>query len=148
MDSILKKYEVNSEKRARKIDGGTRNYQKLKEAKKIYDQQQIKTLWFLHKKYQSNARNLTSNEAEACAVNGGIIYYLDTGGQKIDFRKAYQTPYGERKYYTESISLEDIALDSQGEFNTGFLENYKKYVLEQKRALDRVLRVPIEDGVE
>ncbi|BBF43735.1 hypothetical protein lbkm_2423 [Lachnospiraceae bacterium KM106-2] len=130
------------------LDGKSRNYEELRQAQQFYEARQMKTHWFLHKKYQTNSRNLTSDEAEVARINDDILYYLDTDHGKIDFRKAYQSPYGERRYYTETISLENLMLDDEGEFDRSFLEDYKEHVKKQRQALDCILRLPMEEGLD
>lgn len=130
------------------LDGNSRNYEELRRAQKNYEDKGITTYWFLHKKYQSNSKNLTSNEAEVAELNNGILYYLDMENQKMDFRKAYQSPYGDRRYYSKTISMGDLVVDSNGEFNQDFLSDYEAHVRRESLALDRILRVPIEEGLD
>lgn len=130
------------------LDGRTRNYKELGEAQKSYEKEGITCYWFLHKKYQSNGRNITSDEAEAGRLNKGILFYLDTKNQKIEIRKAYQSPYGERKYLTKAYPLEQLTVDSSGSFHKAFLKDYEEHVKREKQSLDKVLRLPMEDGIE
>lgn len=63
-------------------------------------------------------------------------------------RKGYQSPYRERKYFTQSIPMDELSLDESGNFHQEFLKKYNEFVMKEKLSIDKVLCVPMEDGVE
>lgn len=130
------------------LDGKSRNYSELKEAQAFYEKKGVSVLWFLNKQHQSKTKNLTSDEAESSIVNKGVIYYLDVEEKTVDIRKAYTNAYGEHKYYTETFALSELKMNEAGDFTELFMAHYKEAVRQEKSKLDRVLRVPIEEGVD
>lgn len=119
-----------------------------KEAHAFYKESGIKTIWFLNKKYQSKSQNLTSAEAESAFNNEGVIYYLDLEKDELDIRKSYTNAYGEYRYYTETFPIQQLKMNESGDFNESFMEHYREVERKEKRKLDKVLRIPIEEGID
>lgn len=130
------------------LDGKSRNYSELKEAYALYQESGIKTIWFLNKKYQSKSQNLTSDEAENTFINEGMIYYLDIEKDELDIRKSYTNAYGECRYYTETFPIQQLKMNEVGNFHEPFIKHYREVERKEKRKLDKVLRVPIEEGID
>ena len=130
------------------LDGKSRNYRELKEAYALYKESGIKTIWFLNKKYQSKGQNLTSDEAESALINQDMIYYLDIEKDELDIRKAYANAYGECRYYTETFPIEQLKMNEVGDFHELFMEHYREVERKEKLKIDKVLRVPLEEGID
>lgn len=130
------------------LDGKSRNYSELKAAQAFYEEKGISALWFLNKQHQSKTRNLTSDEAESSMMNKGVTYYLDVEEKTLDIRKVYTNAYGEYEYYTETFRLLDLKMNEAGDFTELFMAHYKEAARKAKSKLDKVLCVPIEDGVD
>lgn len=130
------------------LDGKSRNYSELKQAQAFYEANGVKPVWFLNKKHQSKTKNLTSDEAESSQINKGIIYYLDLEEEALDLRKCYTNAYGENKYYTETFLMSQLEMNECGDFTQLFITHYEEVAKAAKCKLDKVLRVPIEDGVD
>lgn len=130
------------------LDGKSRNYRELKAAQDFYENKGISVLWFLNKKYQSKTKNLTSDEAESSSLNKGMIYYLDIEEATLDIRRCYTNAYGENKYYTETFAISQLKMNETGDFTELFMVHYKEAANKAKSELDRVLQVPIEEGVD
>lgn len=129
------------------LDGKTRNFKELREKNLFYQKQNIRLFFFLNHEYKSNARNITSDEAECARLNGGEIFYLNLKDNTIVLRKKYRNCNDEICYYEESFDLDTIIPDVDGKITGLFLEHFQVFEKEEKQKFKKVKRIPAEEGV-
>lgn len=129
------------------LDGKTRNFRELWEKNEFYRKQGIRLFFFLNDEYKSNARNITSDEAECAALNGGEIFYIDLENNTILFRKKYRDDNGEIHYYEETFEMDAVTPDVGGNIAGEFLKHFHNFQKEEKINFKKVKRVPAEEGV-
>ena len=129
------------------LDGKTRNFKELREKNTFYQKQNIRLFFFLNYEYKSNARNITSDEAECAILNGGEIFYLNLKDNTILFRKKYSDCNGEIRYYEESFDLDTMIPGVDGSITGLFLEHFQIFEKEEKLKFKKVKRIPAEEGV-
>lgn len=129
------------------LDGKTRNFKELRENNQFYQNQNIRLFFFLNYEYKSNARNITSDEAECARLNGGEIFYLNLKDNTILFRKKYRNGNGEICYYEEAFDMDAVIPDVQGRITAPFLEHFQMIEKEEKLKFKKVKRIPAEEGI-
>lgn len=129
------------------LDGKTRNFKELREKNTFYENQNIRLFFFLNYEYKSNARNITSDEAECAHLNGGEIFYLNLKDNTILFRKKYKDCNGEMRYYEEAFDLDTLIPDVDGSINRLFLEHFQIFKKEENLKFKKVKRIKAEEGV-
>jgi len=129
------------------LDGKTRNFKELWEKNRFYKKQEIRLFFFLNQEYKSNARNITSDEAECAALNGGEIYYINPENNTIMFRKKYRDCNDEIRYYEESFDLDAVIPDKDGKITGKFLEHFRFFEKEEKLKFKKVKRIFAEEGI-
>lgn len=129
------------------LDGKTRNFKELWEKTLFYKKQDIRLFFFLNHEYKSNARNITSDEAECAALNGGEIFYINLESSTILFRKKYSDCNDEIPYYEESFDFDSVIPDTEGKITGEFLEHFRSFEKEELLKFKKVKRIPAEEGV-
>jgi len=129
------------------LDGKTRNFKELWDKNQLYRDQNIRLFFFLNYEYKSNARNITSDEAECARLNGGEIFYLNLQDNTILFRKKYRDCNGEIRYYEEAFDLDIIIPDANGRITGLFLKHFQVFEKEEKLKFKKVKRIPAEEGI-
>lgn len=130
------------------LDGKTRNFKELYEQNQFYRKQNIRLFFFLNYEFKSNARNITSDEAECARLNGGEIFYLNLKDNTILFRKKYRDCNGGICYYEEVFDLDTIIPDAEGRITGLFLEHFQVFEKKEKLKFKKVKRIPAEEGVD
>lgn len=129
------------------LDGKTRNFNDLWNKYRFYQNQNIRLYFFLNYEYKSNARNITSDEAECARLNGGEIYYLNINNNTVLFRKKYKDGNGETAYYEESFAFDEVIPDEEGRVTGLFLDRFQILEKEEKQKFKKVKRLPAEEGI-
>ena len=129
------------------LDGKTRNFGELWDSYQFYLNRNIRLYFFLNRDYKSNARNITSDEAECARLNGGEIFYLDINNNRVLFRKKYRDGNGKNAYFEETVSFDEVIPDEEGKITRGFLEHFRILEKEEKQNLKKVKRILAEEGV-
>ena len=130
------------------LDGKTRNFKELYEQNQFYQKHNIRLFFFLNYEYKSNARNITSDEAECARLNGGEIFYLDLKDNTVLFRKKYRDCNGMICYYEEVFDLDTVIPDAEGRITGLFLEHFRDFEKKEKLKFKKVKRIPAEEGVD
>ena len=150
-DDVLKPilFETGQQKRGFVyLDGKSRDYSLLKKNVLNYREEKYRMLLFLPMKYMSKGLNLTSDEAEIGRLNNGLICYIDKDEKKIALRKQYMDLNSIRQNFTVLYDIEKLEFDTNGDFAGDFRRRYEKKVREVKCSFSRVLRIPIDEGLD
>ena len=130
------------------LDGKTRDYKQLRLSARKYREQNCNLTFFLPLKYMTNGMNLTSDEAEIANMNRGIIYYIDKEKELVAIRKHFVDRNRIRQNFTLEYDVRDVKMQEDGEISSDFLEKYHSKVKAEKCGFSKVLRIPVEDGLD
>ncbi len=129
------------------LDGKTRNFSELWRQYQFCLNQNIRLYFFLNYEYKSNARNITSDEAECARLNGGEIYYINLKDNTVLFRKKFKDGNDEISYYEETFDFDAVIPDEEGRITRQFLDHFQIFEKEEKQKFRKVKRIPAEEGV-
>lgn len=129
------------------LDGKARNVRELLDKYEFYRNQGTQIYFFLNAEYKSDAKNITSDEAECARLNGGEIYYLNVDNNTVTFRKKYKNNKEEIRYFEERFEMKEVVPNTDGKITSAFLEHFENLKEEEKLKVSKVRRIPAEEGI-